>query len=305
MSNAISSLPAPPLPPRLWPRLRAGLRAFTESLSPRRCAGCEGPLPVSDRPLIAFCPTCVVALSPALDGRCGRCGAVDDTDTPRRPGGRCRSCRLLPPPYRRAVAFWRYGGPLRDAIVTWKDRPALHLSAPLGDLYLRGLVDLFGIDLPAVDLIVPVPPSPGRIKGRGFNPPAMLADRLTGFLRDHGGRAELSLRALRFRPGAAATHRNAPRQVRLRRSSLAFEADRRAVEGRRVWLVDDVLTTGATVAGAAAALLGAGALSVDVGVLARVPGPRAPVPQPPGPSSHEKAARSACTPSSFRKSQSC
>lgn len=281
------------------------VRRAAEALFPRRCAGCDGDLPTSDLPLVPFCAICTDALRPFAAGGCQRCGAgPDEGEPPRRGPWRCRACRLSPPPYARALGFWAYGGPLRDAVLRWKNRPALHLSAPLGDLYLHGFDVHFGRALPTPERVVPVPPSPSRLRHRGFNPPALLAERLAGYLRDRGVSTRLAPSALAFRRGDPVVSRNAPRAIRLRRAGDAFVADPRAVEGRTVWLVDDVMTTGATVHGAAAALLAAGAARVEVGVLCRVPGPRLAQPQPPGSSSHEKAARSAWTPSSFRKSQS-
>ncbi len=300
--------PIPLLCPRpigRWARLRAVARTASEALFPRHCAGCDAALPRSDRPLVAFCEVCVTALRPIRDGACRRCGAVDD-DAPRRATGAplCRTCRVSPPPYARARGFWAYGGPLRDAILTWKNKPALHLAAPLGDLFVLGVRAHFGRALPTPDRIVPVPPTPARLRARGFNPPALLAARFAAELRDRGVRTHLAPGALRFSSSVPAMPRDAPRSLRLRRAAGVFEADPRHVEGKSVWLVDDVMTTGATAHGAALALIEAGATRVEVGVLSRVLGARVPIPQPLGSSSHEKAARSAWTPSSFKKSQS-
>jgi ComF family protein len=104
---------------------------------------------------------------------------------------------------------------------------------------------------PAPDLVVPVPLHPVRLRQRGFNPAALMASAL--------GRE----RGLAVDPGALARIRNTPSQTllprfeRARNVAGAFRARSRALPGR-VWLVDDVVTTGSTLREAARALRRAG-----------------------------------------------
>lgn len=115
----------------------------------------------------------------------------------------------------------------------------------------------------ADQLLVPIPLDTRRLRQRGYNQAGLLAlalARLSGI--------PMALSAMqRVKP----THSTAGlgRAARFRAAKGAFRADRTRVEGRRVVLVDDVMTTGATVNSAAAILVRSGAASVDVVTFAR------------------------------------
>ncbi len=112
---------------------------------------------------------------------------------------------------------------------------------------------------PAPDLVVPVPLHPRRLRERGFNPATLLA------------RALARERRVRLDPVALRRVRDTPSQTRLdrraRRRNVRGAFVARARVPPRVWLVDDVVTTGSTLGEAARALRRAGARSV-VGVCA-------------------------------------
>jgi ComF family protein len=117
---------------------------------------------------------------------------------------------------------------------------------------------------PAPDLIVPVPLHPRRLRERGFNPAGLLAAAL--------GRA----RGLPVDPAALTRTRDTQSQTRLARSQRArnvlgaFRARNRALPGR-IWLVDDVVTTGSTLREAARTLRGSGARRIVAVCAARTP----------------------------------
>jgi ComF family protein len=120
----------------------------------------------------------------------------------------------------------------------------------------------------APDLVLPVPLSATRLAERGYNQAWELARRVAR-LAALPARADVLLRPLDT--AHQADLNRAARQHNLRQAFMVDPRQRAAVQGRRVALVDDVMTTGATVREAAAALKRAGAAAVQVWVLARTP----------------------------------
>jgi ComF family protein len=172
-----------------------------------------------------------------------------------------RACEPAPGEAR-VLAFAEFGGAIAEAVRKLKYAARTDLARPLGDL-LRGAARDAGV---SAHVVVPVPLHPKRLAERGYNQAALLAVHVA---------RELGV------PMAACAlmrTRDTPRQASLdrgeRRNNVrsAFRAARRsAVEGRRVLLVDDVATTGATLTACADALTDAGARSVRAVVLARTP----------------------------------
>jgi ComF family protein len=162
-----------------------------------------------------------------------------------------------PPPYDRARAVARYDGTVRALVHGLK----FHDRQDVRTLLARWMA-MAGTELiPGADLIVPVPLSRQRLLWRRFNQAALLAQEL----------ARIERRP--FDPFALARVRSTASQVGLTRNERtanvrgAFAvppAARERVEGRRVLLVDDIITTGATAGAAARALKRAGARAVDV-----------------------------------------
>jgi ComF family protein len=226
---------------------------------PVDCAACGRP--AAERRLPFFCRSCWDSIRPLEGPLCPRCGRPFDSPLALAfsPGHLCRPCRDKPPRYDRALAPYRYEGVLEQAIRLFKYRRRDALAIPLADLML-----VWADRLPPADLVMPVPLHPSRLRTREFNQSLLLADRIAYRLG-----LPLSFESLarirETRPQTELDRRDRARNVR-----RAFAVrDPEGLENRRVLLVDDVLTTGATVNDCARALRRAGAASVAVLTLAR------------------------------------
>ncbi len=179
----------------------------------------------------------------------------------------CAACLREPPPYQRASAAVDYDFPWSRLIGAFKFRAALDLASPLATLLAEAAS---GQGACTADLVVPVPLSPERLRERGMNQAWELARRV-GPLLDLEARSNALLRLVDTAHLAAL-----PRAERAARIRGAFAvASAAELRGRHVALVDDVMTSGATVAEASRTLLAAGAASVQVWVVARTPSPDA------------------------------
>jgi ComF family protein len=166
---------------------------------------------------------------------------------------------------REEIAFAEYGGALAAALRRFKYKGRSDLARPLGGLLRRAVRDarLGAVPLHDVDLVVPVPLHPRKLRRRGYNQVALLAAPVADELR-----VPLAARAL-VRARDTAAQASLDRAARARNIDGAFRVRSAvAVRGRHLVLVDDVRTTGATTAACRAALLGAGAARVTTVVLA-------------------------------------
>jgi ComF family protein len=223
-----------------WPNQCAVCRAATRGLGQRLCEDCIERFAASRR-------------------RCTRCAlAVPDGVSV------CGRCLREPPPWSRAVAACDYGHPWDGVLADFKFRAALDLAPSLTALLARAL----GPAPPTVDLLLPVPLSPARLRERGYNQAARLAVAL-------GRRLRLAVRDdLLLRIVDTPHQLSLPRERRIANLRGAFAVEPLAlatVRGRRIAMLDDVMTTGATLAEAARTLRAAGAAEVQAWVVARTP----------------------------------
>jgi len=170
----------------------------------------------------------------------------------------CADCRENPaPPYGRIFGAAAYAGAVRDAIKLLKFDGKTRMAGPLADL----LIELIQAELDAADydLVIPVPLHTVRQRARGFNQSALLAERILPCFPQAALNG--SLRRIRPTRTLSLTKDPAERRANVRG---AFAVVGPELADARVLLVDDVVTTGCTVAECARALNRAGASRVDV-----------------------------------------
>ncbi|MDE2181132.1 MAG: ComF family protein [candidate division NC10 bacterium] len=162
----------------------------------------------------------------------------------------------------RSAALYEADGTMRQAILLFKYGGRRTLSRHLGRLMVETAGYLF--DPREFDLLIPVPLHSKRERTRGFNQAALLAKEVgRGFGLDVGERLLGRVRATEAQSGG--------RREREKNVKGAFQVTRPdRVKDRRLLLIDDVLTTGATAGECAKTLLAAGAATVGVYTLARV-----------------------------------
>ena len=204
------------------------------------------------------CRACWASL-PLLDAR----GGVPALRAARPAALRARACRLTPPAVTRTAAFGLYAGGLRTLHHAFKFAGWDLLAAPLGGR-LAALAAATGIT-DGADALVSVPSTRRRNRERGYDPAMLLADETARLL-------DTPRRALLSRTRDTPPQSSLPAARRRANVEGAFAASPRS-RGRVLVLVDDVVTTGATLFAAARALREAGAREVRALVLARTPEP--------------------------------
>ena len=213
---------------------------------PQACMLCAGP---SGNALL--CGRCTSAL-PRIAAACPLCGLPAPTRQV------CGSCLARAPPLAATVAAWTYEFPVDRLLQAFKYGNALALAEPLADelaVAVRRRPDV------RADALVALPLAPSRQRQRGFNQAHEIARRVAVSLR---------LPVLR---GLARVRDGSPQATlawtaRAGNVRGAFVGEPSLV-GRRIAIVDDVMTTGATLAAAAAAARRAGAVAVEAWVVAR------------------------------------
>ena len=191
---------------------------------------------------------------------CDGCGAPFEHDLGA--GVRCAACISQPRVFSRARAACLYDDASRDLVLQLKHADRTDLAGLLVSWISRGAAEL----IEDAELIAPVPMRPLRMLKRRYNQAAELARPLARRWRKTYAPDVLK----RIKEGGQAGKSAVGRQRAVAGAFQVPERKRRLVEGKRVLLVDDVLTTGATAEACARALLRAGARAVDVAVVARV-----------------------------------
>jgi predicted amidophosphoribosyltransferase len=239
------------------PYASSWLQNCIEILLPSQCTICRRPLRGT-----TVCYRCRPPLPDLTDlcaRSCPRCFSILGA-TPAH--SECETCTLFPPLADSIRFLWEYDGLARDLIRTMKYRPSMSLATLAGAL-LNGAVPFLFPPGTSWDLIIPIPASRAMFRRRLFHPCQELARPISQSMKipllsplyhDH-----------KRAPQASLTHEERLRRIR----SLFSLARRFDARGRRILLVEDVITTGATIGAAAHVLRQAGALRVDVLALAR------------------------------------
>lgn len=229
--------------------------AALEALSPTRCAGCE-------RPGALICEECLAAftlIDPALS--CVNCGA---------PFGEllCTECRGEPGSCDRVLACAAFDGPLPRIVRAYKDAGERRLAGAVAELMLDAArhaeataPDRYGGILSGADAVAFVPATAEAYRRRGFDHMEVIARELCDL-------AGMPLLDCIVKHGRA-DQRRLGREGRMDAAAHMYEVAV-DVRGLSLLLVDDVITTGATMNAAASALRDAGAARVDALALARV-----------------------------------
>ena len=251
----------PPHTDRLSPRRL--LNAALDLLLPPVCVTCAAQVEASG----LQCGDCFGELNLLGHPCCHCCGVPFELVHDAMEGGYCQACLDTPPPFTRARAALRYDKAVRKLIVPFKHSGRADLAEPLMRLMAGAGADL----LRDADVLVPVPLHRRRLFTRRYNQAALLA---SGLAR-RAGKPVILDAIRRIRATASLGGKSASERHEELAGAFAVRANRvDQLAGRRVLLVDDVMTSGATAAACAAVLLADGAAEVDVLAAARVPDPR-------------------------------
>ena len=197
------------------------------------------------------------------DPVCDGCGAAFEADGGAFAASRCAACLAQLYAFDRARAACVYDEASRGLVLKFKHGD----HQPFAPLFARWISRSAAPLLEQADAVVPVPLHPLRLMSRRFNQAAEIARPLA------------ASSGLAFLPDALVrqTHTTSQggkslrgRRLNVKKAFAVTEAGRRQIKGRRILLIDDVLTTGATAEACARALLDGGARAVDLAVIARV-----------------------------------
>lgn len=238
----------------VWVRSMSGLWApILDLLFPPRCAHCGRQGQEGGR----LCVDCRAQINRLTPPWCPQCGL------PQSSIDVCRSCQSQPLPLAGMRSAAWYSGPLRPAIHAFKYKHARELAEPLADLLHAAWHSL---DMP-IDAIIPVPLHAARERERGYNQSLLLARQVERWANVPVAN-DVIVRTRRTVPQVSLPANERQRNVN-QAFALTEHATRPRLVDRHFVLIDDVCTTGATLAACAETLQAAGAATVWAVTIAR------------------------------------
>jgi len=230
---------------------------------PPSCVSCGEPVAVQGQ----LCVDCFRLTGFITEPCCARCGVPFASAAQGGPDRLCPSCRDAPPAFERGRAALRYDAQARRLLLPFKHADRTEIARTLVPHMARAGAAL----LRQADVLVPVPLHRRRLFLRRYNQAVILAHGLARVVR----KPTVPDALVRRRATASLGTKSAAERASEVADAFAVRASRVIrLAGRRVLLIDDVMTSGATANACALALLAAGAIAVDVLVAARVPDPR-------------------------------
>ena len=236
------------------PALRRAATAFLDLLLPPRCLACGATVSEAG----TLCAPCWRGITFLGAPCCACCGLPFEFELAA--ATLCGACARAHPPFDHARAAMRYDEASRTLILAFKHGDRLHLAPAFGGWLKRAGAELVA----QADIAVPVPLHWTRLFARRYNQAALLAHALHAA----GGPPVGADWLVRRRRTPSQGKRNAAARERNVRAAFAVRPGRE-IRGKRILLIDDVFTTGATVGECARVLVRAGAAAVDVLTLAR------------------------------------
>ena len=231
--------------------LRSTLGWLLNELAPELCISC-GETVHDPAGFAGFCPLCAEHTLEISEPACRRCGIP--FDTPEGLSHTCPQCRKAQPSFDRVVSIYLYGGSIRAALINYKFRRKLRAHHYLASLLLPAAEQL--IKDQRIDFLAPVPMHRLRFLTRGFSHTYLLAYRLRRM-----GLAPPLLMLRKRRRTPPLWGKSAKERQEIVKHSIAVPR-RKKIRGSRVLLLDDIITTGATLNECARALKQAGAEAV-------------------------------------------
>lgn len=245
-------------------QVRHLMAGWLHALTPHQCALCGLATPAADSST-DLCEACAIDLAP--QPRCTGCALALHGPEALMSAARCGICRHQAPPWQSAWAGMDYRHPGDLLMLAYKRERQLWVARSLAKCMWLALPVPWRQGQAPFDLVTALPAHRESLRRRGFNPPGELGKRLARRL------------GLPFSGSALSWQRHTLRQAWLgaterdRQLANSLHAHSPRVAQRRVIVIDDVMTTGATLREATRALYAAGAVSVSVWVAARTPPP--------------------------------